>query len=198
VWEQVKPDECVWNVNDSKCTIYLEKERESWWKSALHGDTQIDTTKVDSVKRVDEYDGETQGAIRKIMFDQDQKRKGLPTSDELKHADILKEVRACAAPTRALTTLAGKRLPCARLLRLPTSPARPLHLAFAQAWNTDGSPFKGTPFNPGMLAPPGGGEPLPTDGSPGGRFPHERRPAGPERPPQPGSGARMQELPDDI
>jgi hypothetical protein len=92
VWEQVKPAQCFWNLSDAKCTIYLEKERECWWKSALHGHLEIDTTKVDSVKRVEEYDGETQGAIRKIMFDQDQKRKGLPTSDELGQIDVLKQV----------------------------------------------------------------------------------------------------------
>ena len=39
------------------------------------GGKEIDTTKVDSVKAIEEYDGETQGAIRKIMFDQDQKAK---------------------------------------------------------------------------------------------------------------------------
>ena len=33
--------------------------------------------------KIDEYDPETQGAIRKIMFDQKQKRLNLPTSDEL-------------------------------------------------------------------------------------------------------------------
>ena len=42
------------------------------------GGKEIDTTKVDSVKSIDEYDGETQGAIRKIMFDQDQKAKVRP------------------------------------------------------------------------------------------------------------------------
>mmetsp|Transcript_25354 Transcript_25354/g.65502 ORF Transcript_25354/g.65502 Transcript_25354/m.65502 type:complete len:352 (-) Transcript_25354:364-1419(-) len=93
IWEQVKTEQSFWNFADGKCTIYLEKERESWWKSALHGHVEIDTTKVDSVKRVEDYDGETQGAIRKIMFDQDQKRKGLPTSDELKNMDMIKQVR---------------------------------------------------------------------------------------------------------
>eukprot|EP01047_Picozoa_sp_COSAG01_P097564 COSAG01_NODE_27871_length_674_cov_13.010435_1_plen_43_part_00 len=41
----------------------------------MEGGKEIDTTKVDSVKSIDEYDGETQGAIRKIMWDQDQKAK---------------------------------------------------------------------------------------------------------------------------
>ena len=38
---------------------------------------------VDSKRKIEEYDDVTQGAIRKIMFDQDQQRKGLPTSDEI-------------------------------------------------------------------------------------------------------------------
>jgi len=144
VWERVKLDSCFWNLVDGKCQIYLEKERECWWKSALHGDVEIDTTKVDSVKHVQDYDGETQGAIRKIMFDQEQKRKGLPTSDELAQQDVLK-----------------------------------------QAWDAEGSPFKGTPFNPSLIgnaADPAGaipGMPVPSD-----------EPAGPERP-------RNAELPDE-
>lgn len=46
--------------------------------------------KVDSTTRISEYDGETQGAIRKIMFDQRQKSLGLPTSDQL-NADAVLE-----------------------------------------------------------------------------------------------------------
>ena len=39
----------------------------------MDGDEEIDTTKVDSTRDVSDYDGETQGHIRKIMFDQHQK-----------------------------------------------------------------------------------------------------------------------------
>ncbi|CAN0436841.1 unnamed protein product, partial [Hapterophycus canaliculatus] len=45
--------------------------------------------KVDSTTKISEYDGETQGTIRKIMFDQRQKTLGLPTSDELNAATLL-------------------------------------------------------------------------------------------------------------
>ena len=38
-----------------------------------------------------DYDDETQGAIRKIMFDQHQKRLGQPTSDEIKNNEMLKK-----------------------------------------------------------------------------------------------------------
>ena len=52
----------------------LEKKAERWWKSVVKGGKEIDTTKVDSTKNIDEYDGETQGAIRKLMWEQEQKR----------------------------------------------------------------------------------------------------------------------------
>ena len=57
----------------------------------------------------------TQGAIRKIMFDQDQKRRNLPTSDEMQNEDMLRK-----------------------------------------AWDAEGSPFKGTPFDPKMVNFSGG------------------------------------------
>ena len=85
-----------------------------------------------------DYDPETQGAIRKIMFDQHQKRLGKPTSDELKNEDMLRA-----------------------------------------AWDAEGSPFKGQPFDPSTINFNGGGgggggggdaggPPLELEGGPGG------------------------------
>jgi len=119
IWEKVRADECTWSlghVSGKPCvSVYLEKERESWWKSALHGGIEIDTQKVDSTRSMYDYDGETQGAIRKIMFDEEQKRQGKPTSDQLKNEDLLRK-----------------------------------------AWDAEGSPFKGTPFDPSAINMGGG------------------------------------------
>merc|ERR1711988_995725 len=82
----------MWHLDGSTHVILsLEKQRETWWKCVLEGDQEIDTTKVESTRSMDEYDGETQGAIRKIMFDQNQKIQGKPTSDQLRTADIMKD-----------------------------------------------------------------------------------------------------------
>ena len=48
----------------------LEKSVETWWRSVVKGHPEIDATLVDSTKRVEEYDDETQAAIRKIMHEQ--------------------------------------------------------------------------------------------------------------------------------
>lgn len=89
--EKVTVEECVWHLDDNRIVISLEKQRQTWWKCVLEGDQEIDTTKVESTRTMDEYDGETQGAIRKIMFDQNQKAKGQPTSDQIRTADIMKD-----------------------------------------------------------------------------------------------------------
>merc|ERR1712113_463217 len=47
--------------------------------------------KVESTRSMEEYDGETQGAIRKIMFDQNQKLMGKPNSDQLRTAEMMRD-----------------------------------------------------------------------------------------------------------
>lgn len=85
-------EDSTWSLEDGcKVVLSLDKVRHTWWKCFLQGDQEIDTTKVESTKRVDEYDPETQGAIRKIMFDQSQKAKGDATSDQIRTADVMKK-----------------------------------------------------------------------------------------------------------
>jgi len=89
--EKCNFEESIWHLDDNKIILSLEKQRQTWWKCVLEGDEEIDTTKVESTRSMEEYDGETQGAIRKIMFDQNQKAKGKPSSDQLRTADIMKD-----------------------------------------------------------------------------------------------------------
>jgi hypothetical protein len=61
-------------------------------------------------KPIDDLEPEAQAKIKQLMYDEHQKRLGLPTSEEQKNEDLLKK-----------------------------------------AWNVDGSPFKGTPFDPSLI-----------------------------------------------
>ena len=98
---KVKTDS-MWTIDDRKTVVItLDKCVETWWASVVKGDPEIDTQKVDSTKKVSDYDEETQGAIRKIMFDQNQKRLGLPTSDEMQSNAILE--RAKYAPGKSIS-----------------------------------------------------------------------------------------------
>lgn len=106
---EVHADESMWtldttthssNINESSksetCVVLnLEKRVETWWKSILVGEPEIDTTKVDSSRKINEYDEQTQASIRKIMYEQQQKRLGLATQEsaEDKTASLLEKAK---------------------------------------------------------------------------------------------------------
>ncbi|OQR87688.1 nuclear migration protein nudC-like protein [Achlya hypogyna] len=69
---KIKTEESFWSLEANE-TLVLSLEKappQTWWKTVLQGDAEIDTTKVDSTMRIDEYDPVTQGAIRKVMYEQ--------------------------------------------------------------------------------------------------------------------------------
>lgn len=81
------------NGTDRTVDLLLTKRKQTWWKSVLQGDDEIDCTKVDSTRRIGDYDASTQGTIRKLMHDQKQRRLGLPTSEEEQMNDILEKAK---------------------------------------------------------------------------------------------------------
>jgi N-terminal conserved domain of Nudc./CS domain len=81
--ERIVPAESTWTIEGGVLVVALHKAIPTFWKSVLVGDEEIDTTLVDARRHIDEYDAETQAKLRKIMFDEQQLRQGLPTSDEI-------------------------------------------------------------------------------------------------------------------
>jgi hypothetical protein len=63
--------------------VILDKIKQTFWKTIMQGDEEIDTELVDNRRHIGEYDDATQAKIRKIIFDQEQYHKGGPTSDEI-------------------------------------------------------------------------------------------------------------------
>lgn len=60
LYDKVKPEESVWDIEDNeKLIITLEKGQENIWKTIIKGDKEIDATKVDNSKRLEEFDSET-------------------------------------------------------------------------------------------------------------------------------------------
>jgi len=56
----VTPDDSFWNVEEKRwLNLNLEKAVEQIWKTVIIGDEEIDTSKVDNSKKVEEFDTET-------------------------------------------------------------------------------------------------------------------------------------------
>ena len=90
--EKIKPDDSYWLCEEAGSVIlYLTKLTEVIWKNAFKGHKEIDTKKVDNSKKLDEFDNETQSALNRIVYEQNRKKNGLPTSVEEKKLEALKE-----------------------------------------------------------------------------------------------------------
>jgi hypothetical protein len=120
IFGPINVEESTWTLEDNLKLVFLfEKKSELIWKTVLKGDSEIDVSKVDNSKKLDEFDNETQGALRKVVYEQQRKRMGLPTTEEEKQMEMLKK-----------------------------------------AWNAEGSPFKGQPFDPSQFNIPSGQMPF--------------------------------------
>ena len=80
-----------------------------WWKCVIVGHAEVDTSKIEpenskvcinitlqltELHQLGDLDGDTRAMVEKMMFDQRQKSMGLPGSDELKKAEMLKKFQA--------------------------------------------------------------------------------------------------------
>lgn len=76
--ETVDVKETVWTLDDDGCiVIVLAKKRETWWTCVVQGHLEIDTSLVDSTRKISEYDNATQGSIRKVMHEKGLKESAL-------------------------------------------------------------------------------------------------------------------------
>lgn len=60
----------------------MEKVQERWWENLLENEPKIDLKKINPEKPLEDLDSESQEKIKQLMYDENQKRLGLPTIEE--------------------------------------------------------------------------------------------------------------------
>lgn len=93
--EKVKIDDSFWSIEDKKfINITFEKAYEAIWKTVIVGDKEIDPKTVDNSKKIEEFDLETQGHLQKVLYEQERKKMGLPTTEEEQQQKLMAEIMA--------------------------------------------------------------------------------------------------------
>lgn len=94
--KKIKTADSLWTLETDgpKRTLQLtlvKVEGMNWWNCVIEGDPKINTQKVEpESSKLSDLDGDTRKTVEKMMFDQNQKQRGLPTSDELEKRNKLK------------------------------------------------------------------------------------------------------------
>jgi hypothetical protein len=87
--KKIKTGDSLWTLetDGAKRTLqltFVKVDGMNWWNCIIEGDPKIDTQKVEPENsKLSDLDSETRSTVEKMMFDQQQKQKGLPTSEEL-------------------------------------------------------------------------------------------------------------------
>ncbi|XP_022122721.1 nudC domain-containing protein 3 [Pieris rapae] len=88
---KIKTLECFWSISEGRLLIHLEKMQERWWDRLLNNEEPINLDKIDCSRFLNELPEDHIAKVRELQWNQEQKMKGLPTSDEIRNIELLKK-----------------------------------------------------------------------------------------------------------
>ncbi|XP_059045328.1 nudC domain-containing protein 3 [Achroia grisella] len=88
---KIKAIDSFWSISERKLHIHLEKVQERWWDKLLNDEEPIDLSRIDCSRPLNELPEDHVDKVRELQWNQEQKRKGLPTSEEIRNMELLKK-----------------------------------------------------------------------------------------------------------
>ncbi|CAG9786295.1 unnamed protein product [Diatraea saccharalis] len=88
---KIKTIDSFWSISEGRLLMHFEKVQERWWNKFLNSEEPIDLSKIDCSRPLDELPEDHIAKVRELQWNQEQKLRGLPTSDEIRNMDILKK-----------------------------------------------------------------------------------------------------------
>lgn len=89
--QKVKHNDAIWSLDKRKLEIHLEKISEMWWDCLVKSEPRLDVSKIDCTRPFEELPEEAQAKIEELTWNQERKRLGLPTSNEMVLQEKLKK-----------------------------------------------------------------------------------------------------------
>jgi hypothetical protein len=90
---RIHVDQSTWTLDSGTVVVEMAKvDRMNWWKTVIQGDPTIDTRAIEPENsKLGDLDPSTRATVEKMMFDQRQKRAGLPTSEEQQKQEAIRK-----------------------------------------------------------------------------------------------------------
>ncbi|XP_045497165.1 nudC domain-containing protein 3 [Colias croceus] len=88
---KIKAIDSFWSISEGRLLLHLEKVQERWWDRLLQSEEPINLDKIDCSRPLNELPEDHIDKVRELQWNQEQKMKGLPTSDEIRNIEILKK-----------------------------------------------------------------------------------------------------------
>lgn len=88
--QKCKANDAIWSMDNGKLQIHLDKCQELWWDCLVLSEPKLDVSKIDCSRPYEDLPEEAQAKIEELQWNQERKRLGLPTSNELAMHETLK------------------------------------------------------------------------------------------------------------
>ncbi|XP_038212243.1 nudC domain-containing protein 3 [Zerene cesonia] len=88
---KIKAIDSFWSISEGRLLLHLEKVQERWWDRLLESEEPINLDKIDCSRPLNELPEDHIEKVRELQWNQEQKMKGLPTSDEIRNIQMLKK-----------------------------------------------------------------------------------------------------------